>query len=192
MTSGYFYVFNLILSFSTDSQSFKKICTWEVLGANVLKVVPDSFLTARELISKISRWRELSNSTPKSLAKSRSKISTNTASKFLKFAYQKCCVDQLRFQNIYRLNRGPSLSLLDLEEKCTRNARVPTNEAVVRSPRSSSGAKQGSILPHIFTVLGVVCEAGTKVKIWVRMWLPYKFSRLTSSRSTNWRFENRK
>ena len=33
----FFYVYNLILSFSTCSQSFKKICTWELLGANVLK-----------------------------------------------------------------------------------------------------------------------------------------------------------
>ena len=33
----FFYVFNLILSFSTCSQSFKKICAWERLGANVLK-----------------------------------------------------------------------------------------------------------------------------------------------------------
>ena len=33
----FFYVFNIILSFSTCSQSFKKICTWELLGANVLK-----------------------------------------------------------------------------------------------------------------------------------------------------------
>ena len=30
------YVFNLILSFSTCSQSFNKICTWDVLGVNVL------------------------------------------------------------------------------------------------------------------------------------------------------------
>ena len=36
--SRFFYVFNLILSFSTCSQSFKKICTWELLGANVLKI----------------------------------------------------------------------------------------------------------------------------------------------------------
>ena len=34
-----FYVFNIILSFSTCSQSLKKICTWEILGANVLKCV---------------------------------------------------------------------------------------------------------------------------------------------------------
>ena len=28
----FFNVFNLILSFSTGSQSFKKICAWEVFG----------------------------------------------------------------------------------------------------------------------------------------------------------------
>ena len=37
VTPDFFYVFNIILSFSTCSQSFKKICTWELLGANVLK-----------------------------------------------------------------------------------------------------------------------------------------------------------
>ena len=33
----FFYVFNIILTFSTCSQSFKKICTWEILGTDVLK-----------------------------------------------------------------------------------------------------------------------------------------------------------
>ena len=37
VTPDFFYVFNIILSFSTCSQSFKKICAWELLGANVLK-----------------------------------------------------------------------------------------------------------------------------------------------------------
>ena len=50
-----------------------------------LKVAAYSFWTARELISKISRWRELGISTLKSRAESRSKIPTNMASKFLKF-----------------------------------------------------------------------------------------------------------
>ena len=50
-----------------------------------LRVAPYSFLTARELILKISRWRELSNSTLKSRTESRSKMPTNMASKFLKF-----------------------------------------------------------------------------------------------------------
>ena len=39
VTPDFFYVFNLVLSFSTCSQSFNKICVWEVLGANVLKRV---------------------------------------------------------------------------------------------------------------------------------------------------------
>ena len=37
VTPDFFYVFNLIISFSTCSQSFNKICVWEVLGTNVLK-----------------------------------------------------------------------------------------------------------------------------------------------------------
>ena len=36
VTPDFFYVFNPILSFSTCSQSFKKICPWELVGANVL------------------------------------------------------------------------------------------------------------------------------------------------------------
>ena len=40
VTPEFFYVFNIILSFSTCSQSLKeKICTWEILGANVLELV---------------------------------------------------------------------------------------------------------------------------------------------------------
>ena len=37
VTPDFFYVFTLILSFSTCSESFEKICAWELLGANVLK-----------------------------------------------------------------------------------------------------------------------------------------------------------
>ena len=40
VTPDVFYVFNLILSFSTCSESFEKICAWELLGANVLKLTP--------------------------------------------------------------------------------------------------------------------------------------------------------
>ena len=46
-----------------------------------------------------------------------------------KICFSKSCEDRLRFQNIYRLNRRPYLSLLDLKEKRTRYARVATNEA---------------------------------------------------------------
>ena len=42
VTPDFFYVFNLILSFSTCSQRFKKICAWELLGANVLKCKENS------------------------------------------------------------------------------------------------------------------------------------------------------
>ena len=85
----------------------------------------------RALISKISRWRKRSNSTPKSRARSRRKMPTNMPSKLLKFVYRypKCCMDKLRFQNICRLNRRPHLLLLDFKEKCTRYAIVSTNEA---------------------------------------------------------------
>ena len=37
VTTNFFNVFNIILSFSNCSQSFKKVCRWELLGANVLK-----------------------------------------------------------------------------------------------------------------------------------------------------------
>ena len=170
-----------------ESHSCSK-CSPQLLGLynEKIKVASYSFSSARPLISKISRWRKLLNSTPKSHAGSRSKMPTNMVSKLLKFAYRKCCVDRLRFQNICRLNRKPQLSLLDVKEKYRRHAGVSTNEAdfvwFVRSPRSSSGAKQDSILLHIFRVLGVVCVADTKAKIWVRMWLPYKLRHLTSSR----------
>ena len=38
VTSDFFYVFNIILSFSNFSQSFKKICTWELLGVKTESV----------------------------------------------------------------------------------------------------------------------------------------------------------
>ena len=59
-----------------------------IFVCSVFKVAPYSFWTVRELISKISRWRELSISTLKSRAESRSKMPTNMASKFLKFVYR--------------------------------------------------------------------------------------------------------
>ena len=73
------------------------------------------------------------------------------------------------FQNICRLNIRPQLSLLDVKEKYTRQARVSTNETdfmwFFRSPRSWSRAKQDGILQHKFAVLGVVCGVDTKAKI---------------------------
>ena len=45
VTLDFFYVFNLILSFSTCSESFEKVCSWELLGVNVLK----THLLAKEI-----------------------------------------------------------------------------------------------------------------------------------------------
>ena len=52
VTPDFFYVFNLILSFSTCSQSFNKICAWEVLGANVLNIWP-----WRGIFLSVFRWQ---------------------------------------------------------------------------------------------------------------------------------------
>ena len=53
---------------------------------------------------------------------------TNMATKFSKFVYRKSCVDWLRSQNIYRKNKRPYLSLLDLKEKCTKYVGISTKE----------------------------------------------------------------
>ena len=111
-----------------DNQNISPFSTVPMLvkcpRGNHLRWLPIVFLSARVLISKISRWRKLSNSTPKSRAGSRSKMPTNMASKLLKFGYRKCCVDRLRFQNICWLNRRPYLSLLGVKENYTRHAGV--------------------------------------------------------------------
>ena len=123
---------------------------------------------------------------------------TNMASKLLKFVYRKCCVDWLRFQNIYRPNRRPFLSLLDLKEKFTRYAGVSTNEADLFDHR----ARQNNIvyyqtyLHSLASFVEQTQKAKIQIKIWVRMWLPYKLSHLTSSRGARneakSRFENRR
>ena len=53
VTPDFFYVLNLILSFSTCSQSFNKICGWEVLGANVLKYIRECLCSG---VSKVDCW----------------------------------------------------------------------------------------------------------------------------------------
>ena len=76
-------------------------------------------------------------------------------------------MDWLWFQDNYRLNGRPYLSLLDLKEKCTRYTGVQIIEADLFDchDHESSRAKQGSILPHIFVVLDIVCGADTKARI---------------------------
>ena len=61
-----------------------------------LKVSPYSFLSVRADFENLV-MRKRSNSTPKLRARSRRKMLTNMASKLLKFGYQRCCVDRLRF-----------------------------------------------------------------------------------------------
>ena len=56
VTPEFFNVFNLILSFSTCSQSFKKICVWELLGTNVLKMYRSAVLSKiSNVITDISK-----------------------------------------------------------------------------------------------------------------------------------------
>ena len=55
VTPDFFYVFSIILSFSTCSQSFKKICTREIFGANVLQ---NGFLCLAFQSDSISNLRE--------------------------------------------------------------------------------------------------------------------------------------
>ena len=100
------------------------------IRSTVIKGAPYRFFVrANADFENLAMAQAFKNSTPKSRARSRSKMPTNMASKLLKFVYRKCCVDRLRFQNICRLNRRPQLSLLDVKEKYTRHAGVSTNEA---------------------------------------------------------------
>ena len=75
-----------------------------------------SFLTARELISKISRYGASFQTLRQSRAESRGKMPTNMPSKILISLSKMLRGSVPGFQNIYRLNRRPYLSLLDLKE----------------------------------------------------------------------------
>ena len=46
VTPDFLYIFNIILSFSTYSQSLKKICAREILGANVLNLARSSLVSS--------------------------------------------------------------------------------------------------------------------------------------------------
>ena len=84
------------------------------------------------------------------------------ASKSSKFVCRKSCVDRLRFQNIYRMNRRPYLSLLDLKEKCTRFVGVSTKETDLFDRHNH---RTGQNEAHVFAVLGVVCGADTNIQV---------------------------
>ena len=63
VTPDFFYVFNLILSFSTCRQSFKKTCAWEILGANILRRDVIEYLIWSEAFNySISEHRPLTKS----------------------------------------------------------------------------------------------------------------------------------
>ena len=53
MTPDLFYVFNPILSFSIGSQSFKKICTWEVFGGERLKCIAEFLETEITVLNMV-------------------------------------------------------------------------------------------------------------------------------------------
>ena len=119
----------------------------------------------RALTSKISRWRKRSNSTPKSRARSRSKMPTTMPSKLLKFVYRKSCMDRLWFQNICRLNRRPYLSLLDLKEKCTRYSRVSTNEADLFDRHDHRAGQSNMVYYHTYLqFLALLVEQTQKLR----------------------------
>ena len=60
VTPDFFYVFNLILWFSTCSESFEKICAWELLGANVLKLLYIIYLKSAT-VCHMKKWLEFIN-----------------------------------------------------------------------------------------------------------------------------------
>ena len=95
-------------------------------------------------------------------AGSRSEMSTNMASQFVKFVFRKNCVNFSSFQKLYRLNRRPFLPLCDVSERIANYAGVSFDTKDF-SYRHASDSHSGdrSKLPHLFAVLGVVCGAST-------------------------------
>ena len=78
------------------------------------------------------------------------------ASKFVKKKFWNSCASLFRFQNIYRTNKRHCPSVLNTKEKSARFAGTSIN-LYDRHANYSHGAKQRSLLPHVFAVFGVVC-----------------------------------
>ena len=122
-------------------------------------------------------------------------MSTNMASKFLKKKFWNSCASLFRFQNIYRTNKRHCPSVLNIKEKSTRFAGTSIN-LYDRHANYSHGAKQRSLLPHVFAVFGVVCggnsnenENSAKSGISQDVTPPVRTTGSpTSSRCTNGRF----
>lgn len=73
------------------------------------------------------------------------------------------CASLFQFQNIYRMNTRRCLSVLNTKEKRTKFAGASINMFMIsRYANYSHGPKQGSLLPYVFAVFGVVCGRNTK------------------------------
>ena len=119
-------------------------------------MAPYSFLAACELVPKSRDGTSFKKSTRKSRAIKRNKMSTNVATKFVKKKFWNSCASLFRFQNIYRTNKRHCPSVLNTKEKSARFAGTSIN-LYDRHANYSHGAKQRSLLPHVFAVFGVVC-----------------------------------
>lgn len=160
-------------------------------------MAPYSFLTARELVSKSRDGASFKKSTRNSRARSRNKMSTNMASKFVKNIFRNSCACLFQFQNIYRMNKRHCPSVLNTKEKSTRFAGASIYLSH-RHANYSHGAKHRSLLPHVFAVFGVVCggnsnekedSAKSGISQDVHVTPPARTAgRPTSSRCTNGRF----
>ena len=158
-------------------------------------MAPYSFLTVRELVSKSHDGVSFKKSTQKSRANKHNEMSTNMASKFLKKIFWNSCASLCQFKNINRMNTTRYPSVLNTKGKSTRFAGDSINLSG-RHASYSHGAKQRSLLPHLFAVFGVVYggnsnenENSAKSGISQDETPPVRTAgRPTSSRCTNGRF----
>ena len=82
------------------------------------------------------------------------------ASKFVKKKFWNSCASLFQFQNIYRMKTRQCPSVLNTKVKSTRFAGASI-DLFARHANYSHGAKQRSLLPHVFAVFGVVCGGNT-------------------------------
>ena len=123
-------------------------------------MAPYSFWTARELVSKSRDGASFKRSTRKSRAIKRNEMSTNMASKFAKKNFWNSCASLFQFQSIYRMNTRRRPSVMNTKEESSRFAGTSINLSGLHA-NYSHGAKQRSLLPHVFAVFGVVCRGNS-------------------------------
>ena len=122
-----------------------------------LRRLPIAFWPRANWFRNRAMARALKRSTRKSRAMKRNEMSTNITPKF----YETLCASLLQFQNIYQKNTKRCSSALNTKEKSTWSAGASINLSG-RHPNDSHGAKQRSLLPHIFAAFGLVCGRNTK------------------------------